>query len=117
MGDPRPHGGPAEERDGDPQHNHRGPPPEGLGALTGPEEPHHIRRSDKRYGCLFRLLREKSHLLTSQMFPKGTFPKWHLSIPSASLVGPNVPTKFTCGQLKCSCPVSVDLGICRSKDI
>ena len=48
MGDSRPHGGPAEERDGDPQHNHRGPPPEGLGALSGPEEPHHIRRSAEK---------------------------------------------------------------------
>lgn len=70
MGDPRPHGGPAEERDGDPQHNHRGPPPEGLGALTGPEEPHHIRRSDKRYGCLFRLLREKKSLVNFPNVPQ-----------------------------------------------
>lgn len=44
VGDSRPHGGPAEERDGHPQHHHRRPPPEGLGALAGPEEHHHIRR-------------------------------------------------------------------------
>lgn len=52
MGDPRPHRGPAEERDGDPQHNHRGPPPEGLGTLHGPEELHHIRRSAKMTSAL-----------------------------------------------------------------
>lgn len=45
MGNPRPHGGPAEERDGHSEHHHRRPPAEGLGALHGPEEPHHIRRS------------------------------------------------------------------------
>lgn len=44
MGDARPHGGPAEERDGHPQHHHWRPPPEGLGALAGPEEHHHIGR-------------------------------------------------------------------------
>lgn len=44
VGDARPHGGPAEEWDGHPQHHHRRPPPERLGALAGPEEHHHIRR-------------------------------------------------------------------------
>lgn len=43
VGDPRPHRGPAEERDGHPQHDHRGPAPKGLGALPDPEEHHHGR--------------------------------------------------------------------------
>lgn len=44
MGDAHPHRGAAEERDGDPEHNHRGPPFEGLGALHDYEEPNNARR-------------------------------------------------------------------------
>lgn len=40
MGKTHPHRGPAEERDGDPEHNNGGPPSEGLGAIHDPEEPH-----------------------------------------------------------------------------
>lgn len=78
MGDPRPHGGPAEERDGDPQHNHRGPPPEGLGALHGPEECHHIRRSAKKMdawsNCCKRAPVLHIYLTRIWLFPKGTIP-------------------------------------------
>lgn len=107
MGDPHPHGGSAEEWDGNPQHDYRRPPPEGLGALHGPEELHHIRRSAKMNGCLFRLLLwvQKSPLfryLVNQdltvlkgdysvlQFGQCVTPEGHLSSISASLVGRKV---------------------------
>lgn len=45
MVDPHAHADTAEERAGDPEHHHRGPAAEELGAFRGVEEPHHTRRS------------------------------------------------------------------------
>lgn len=121
MGDPHPHGSSAKERDGDPQHNHRGPPPEGLGTLNGPEELHCNRRSANNNGCLSANL----YLTRIWVFSKGdksvlhsgpsVTPERLLRNPSASLVGPEAPSNWPSRLLICSKHWFGDLRVKMSK--
>ena len=128
LGDPRPHGGRAEERDGDPEHHHRGPASEGLGALPGSEELHHIRRSVKKKRFRSWLWGQKNNVYLTWLVPKwdnsvflyglNVSLERNLKSPSTPLVGLNplqVPLWLAvCVSNKHSFP---DLQVKRHQDV